>query len=193
MGVLRARRSCAGAAGTDIGNEVDDQVGFDVAQDEVAAKEPVLEFFGQRRQLQQQARRHGRQRQRRGIVGIDGRRHLHRYLDQDGFLIPERPPVEILGDDVANFLSGGRRKYVALMGAGAFDSNLVGQRLFAARYLRGSEVSFRLGTFASAVLWTSMYRHVIEELLEARIFDRIRRIPGLCVELVDFLDGGGGF
>ena len=120
-----------------IGNEVDDQVGFDVAQDQVAAEEAVLEFIGQRRQLQQQARRHRRQRQRRGIVGIDGRRHFHGYLDEDGFLIFERPRVEILGDDLGNLPGGGRRKYVALMGPGAFDSNLVGERFLAPGYLFG--------------------------------------------------------
>ena len=55
MGVLRARRLLRRRRRDHIGNEVDDQVGFDVAQDQVAAEEPVLEFFGQRRQLQQQA------------------------------------------------------------------------------------------------------------------------------------------
>src|SRR4051794_25266425 len=106
-----------------IGNEVDDEVGFDVAQDQMAAEKPILEFHWQRRQLEQQARRHGGQRHLSRIVRIDGRRHLHGHLGQDGLLVFERPCTEIPGHDFANLLSGGSRKYVALMSPGAFASN----------------------------------------------------------------------
>jgi len=103
----------------------------------MAAKEPIFEFFRQRRQLQQQARRHGRQRQCCGVVGIDRRRDLYRDLDENRFLIPEWPALEVLGDDDPNFLGGGTRKHVALLGAGAFDPNLVGERFLAPGYLFG--------------------------------------------------------
>jgi hypothetical protein len=114
-----------------IGNEVDDQVGFNIPQDKVAAKEPILEFGRQRRQLQQQSRRHGRQRQGGGIIRIDGRRHFNRHLDEDGFLLAEGPPTKVLGDDVAVLVGGRSRKYVALLRPRAFDADFVGERSLA--------------------------------------------------------------
>src|SRR5689334_17432148 len=121
----------------DVRNEVDDQVGFDVAQDEMPSKEAVFEYFRQRRQLLQKGGRHSRQRQRGGVISVDRRRHSDRHLHEDRLLIRERPSLEILGDDAADFLGGGWREYLTLVGIGALDANRIGEGLLPPGYLFG--------------------------------------------------------
>ena len=89
---------------------------------------------------------------------------------------------------MANLLGGGRRKHVPLLGAGAFDANLVGERFLAPGYLFGIRGVLEAWHARSAAVMDFHVRaHVIEELLEPRILDRIRRLGGLRVKRCSLL------
>src|SRR5262245_25427103 len=70
-----------GGIGDDVAYEVEDHVRFRVAEDQRAADEAVPHLLGQRRDLEQQAGRHGGEGRVVGVHGVDTELHgLRRFL-----------------------------------------------------------------------------------------------------------------
>src|SRR5688500_15147641 len=97
---VRSRRTSV--RGKDIGYVIHDDLRIRVEQDQMTAVKAVLQVVGEARKIQQQQRRHRRQRGVRRIGLVDRRPHGVRYFAEGGALVSRAAPGEIITNRLGN-------------------------------------------------------------------------------------------
>ena len=111
--------------------EVDNQVGLDVTQDQAVPDEAIFELGREIREFAKQRRRKRRQRNRGRIDGVDVHLHVLGQLGDDRLAIGGRAALEVVLDDLDEVRLVFRREDLAGLGAGAQRHDHLAERLLA--------------------------------------------------------------
>src|SRR5687768_24392 len=109
MVISSVRRRRTSMRGKDIGYVIQDDLRIRVEQEHVTRIKAVLQAVGEARKIQQQQRRHRRQRGVRRIGLVDRRPHGVWYFAEGRALVGGAAPVEIIANRLGNLRGHVRR------------------------------------------------------------------------------------